>query len=109
LTKNTTIPVDKETAAPILEIIFQDEMEKDVPLFNDSIQSAVDAVINEWRNYDKLVQLNASPSRSCLIYGDPGTGKTCLPNGLQNRLGFLLYWQSWMALFHRFLVLVPET
>ena len=78
LTKNTTIPVDKETATPILEVVFQEDMETEEPLFNDSIQMAVNAVVNEWRNYDKLVELQASPSRSCLIYGDPGTGKTML-------------------------------
>ena len=60
LTKNTTIPVDKETATPILEVVLQEDMESEEPLFNDSIQMAVDAVVNEWRNYDKLVELQAS-------------------------------------------------
>lgn len=87
LTKSTTIPVDKETSTPILEIIFQDDLQQDAPYFNDSIQNAVNALINEWKNYDKLVQLKASPSRSCLIYGDPGTGKTMLAKWISRSVG----------------------
>lgn len=87
LTKSTTIPVDKETASPILEIILQDDLQIDTPFFNDSIQIAVNTVINEWTNYDKLVQLNASPSRSCLIYGDSGTGKTMLAKWISKSVG----------------------
>lgn len=78
LTKNVSVPVDKETSTPILEIIFNDDIHLEQPLFNDTIQRAVDSIICEWRNYDKLIQLKANPSRSCLIYGDPGTGKTML-------------------------------
>jgi len=87
LTPQVQIPVDKETAAPILEIIFPEQLPSNEPIFEKDIKEAVDSVVLEWKNYDKLVELNATPSRSCLIFGDPGTGKTHLANWMARQLG----------------------
>lgn len=87
LTPQTPVPVDKETAAAILEIIFDDGLPKEEPVFGDSIKEAVDSVVLEWTNYGKLVKMKATPSRSCLIYGEPGTGKTHLAKWIAKRVG----------------------
>lgn len=87
LTEKTPVPVDKETAAPILEVIFDNGLPQEEPLFNDQIKEAVDSVVLEWTNYSKLAKMNATPSRSCLIYGDPGTGKTHLAKWIAKRVG----------------------
>lgn len=87
LTPKTIIPVDKETSAPILEVIYVNDLPPTEPIFDKSIQEAVDSVVIEWSNYDKLVQMNATPSRSCLIYGLPGTGKTHLAKWIAKQLG----------------------
>ena len=87
LTPKTPVPVDKETSAAILEVIFDDGLPQDEPMFNDQIKEAVDSVVLEWINYTKLVKMNATPSRSCLIYGEPGTGKTHLAKWIAKRVG----------------------
>lgn len=87
LTPKTPVPVDKETSAAILEVIFDDGLPQEEPLFNDQIKEAVDSVVLEWTNYTKLVKMNATPSRSCLIYGEPGTGKTHLAKWIAKRVG----------------------
>jgi SpoVK/Ycf46/Vps4 family AAA+-type ATPase len=87
LTPKTIIPVDKETSAPILDVIYVDELTSAEPIFDSVIKDAVDSVILEWSNYDKLIKMNATPSRSCLIYGLPGTGKTHLAKWIAKQLG----------------------
>lgn len=78
LVPSTPIPVDKETSAPILEVIFPSDTNVSEPFFDQRIKDAVESVVIEWKNYSTLLKMNATPSRSCLIYGDPGTGKTHL-------------------------------
>lgn len=78
LLPSTPIPVDKETSSPILEVIFPSEINVEEPLFDVKIKEAVESVVVEWNNYGVLVEMNATPSRSCLIFGEPGTGKTHL-------------------------------
>lgn len=78
LTPRTPIPVDKETSTPLAEIIFTDSLPVESPIFSDNVELAIASILNEWKHFDKLAAISAQPSRSCLIYGAPGTGKTHL-------------------------------
>lgn len=78
LTANTPLPVDKETAAPLAQIIFPTEINSTAPIFGSRIQLAIDTIISEWAHMDELLEMGVLPAKTCLIYGAPGTGKTRL-------------------------------
>jgi len=78
INRRTQIPVDRETAAPLAEIIFPEDIDAAAPLFDSAITRATESILDEWRNCKALLTVDISPSNTCLIYGDPGTGKTRL-------------------------------
>jgi SpoVK/Ycf46/Vps4 family AAA+-type ATPase len=78
LSRNTQVPVDRETAAPLAEIIFPPETQPHPPLFNETVTSAIASVMEEWSSLEALADVGVQPARTCLIYGVPGTGKTRL-------------------------------
>jgi DNA polymerase III delta prime subunit len=78
LTPQTPIPVDKETSTPLAEVFYPEDLPTESPLFSSNVMLAIESVVNEWQHFDKLSAIDAQPSRSCLIYGEPGTGKTHL-------------------------------
>ncbi len=78
LTPRTPLPVDKGSATPLAEVIFPDNLPNEAPLFGEGVRMAVSSILGEWMHFEKLSTINASPSRSCLIFGAPGTGKTHL-------------------------------
>lgn len=87
LTARTPIPVDKETSTPLVEIFFPTSLPADMPLFNSNIQLAIQSIVNEWMKFDRLLEINATPASSCLIYGEPGTGKTHLAKWIAKQIG----------------------
>ncbi|RZJ83910.1 MAG: ATP-binding protein, partial [Chryseobacterium sp.] len=87
LTSKTPIPVDKETSTPLAEIFFASDLPDDMPSFDGNIQLAIQSIVNEWAKFDRLMEINATPASSCLIYGLPGTGKTHLAKWIAKQIG----------------------
>ena len=78
LTSKTQLPVDRETSAPLAEVVFPKDLRRDPPIFPDIVDRAIQSVIGEWQFFEALLSLDVHPARTCLIYGAPGTGKTRL-------------------------------
>lgn len=87
ITAKTAVPVDKETSTPLAEIFFNSELPVEMPLFDENIKNGIKSIIHEWTQYDKLLEIDAKPASSCLIYGVPGTGKTHLAKWISKEIG----------------------
>jgi len=85
LTARVGPPADRETGAALAEIHFPTESTKKL-VFDDVLEKAIQRVMEEWANADRLEELGASPPRACMLFGKPGTGKTKLAYWLGERL-----------------------
>lgn len=87
LTPATAAPVDKETGAPLATIVFPNDVAQTPPLFAPAIANGIEALVDEWRHIAKLEAVGVKPSKSCLIYGAPGAGKTRLAYWIAKQTG----------------------
>lgn len=87
LTRGVRIPVDKETAAPLADIVWVEDLPKTPPVFGVELQTAFDTFVAEWSHVEALAGVGVAPTRSMLLYGQPGTGKTHAALWLAGQLG----------------------
>ncbi|MGB3376055.1 MAG: ATP-binding protein [Microbacterium sp.] len=87
LDAQTTVPVDKDSSAPLATVIMPDDIVSTLPLFPSAVQTNIDALLMEWTNAERIRAAGLSPSPSLLVYGAPGTGKTSLALWLAQQLG----------------------
>ena len=88
LSRQTQTPLDKETGASLCEVIFPDAFETtDYPIYDEVVQNVVDGFLIEWTRPDELAQLGVEPTRSILIFGPPGSGKTLSARYIAHKLG----------------------
>lgn len=80
------VPVDRESSAPLAEILAVNSLPEVMPALPIGLQQAAQHIVQEWTHAAALKRLGLEPARTCLIYGPPGTGKTQLGLWLARQL-----------------------
>jgi SpoVK/Ycf46/Vps4 family AAA+-type ATPase len=90
LTKEVHPPMDRETGAKLCTIHFLTDGPKFEPVHNDVADATIAALLAEWSNATSLHQMGVEPTRSLLIFGPPGSGKTLTAHYVAQRLSLPL-------------------
>ncbi|WP_311790631.1 MULTISPECIES: AAA family ATPase [Pantoea] len=84
------LPVDNESRLSLLKIpVLKDVLEK--PVLSEKNESALDRLILERKNIQRLNDLGLPPTRSAIFVGPPGVGKTLTAAWLAKKLNVPFY------------------
>ncbi|MDR5751297.1 MULTISPECIES: ATP-binding protein [unclassified Caballeronia] len=86
LTRTSRIPVDRETSAPVASITVVKSLPTEGPVLSPKLAAGIESWVNEWHRAAELIEVGIEPARSCVLFGEPGTGKTQLALWLARQL-----------------------
>ncbi|MAY34204.1 MAG: AAA family ATPase [Rhodovulum sp.] len=89
LTPDTNPPIDRETGASLCQVHFPTG-ERNVPVYEGRVFETVAGLLEEWSSADALRNVGVEPTRSLLIFGPPGSGKTLTATYIAEQLGLPL-------------------
>lgn len=87
LSPSTPLPHDKETGAPLATVRFFGAEAREAPVLEPQLSAAIRDLLREWQQADQLARVGVMPHTRCLIYGDPGVGKTKLAHYISAQMG----------------------
>jgi MoxR-like ATPase len=82
-------PIDRETGARLCAVDYPVRSGR-APVYRTAIAETVEGLLQEWSSEAALQEVGVSPTRSLLIYGPPGSGKTITAQFIAARLGLPL-------------------
>jgi len=89
LTVDTNAPIDRETGAALCEVYFPSGKQA-VPVYEERVKETIAGLLDEWSSVEALLGVGVEPTRSLLIFGPPGSGKTLTAHYIAERLGLPL-------------------
>jgi len=89
LTPDTNPPIDRETGAQLCTIEFPGSL-KTVPIYEKDVRETIEGLLDEWAHPEALRCVEVEPTRSLLIFGPPGSGKTMTAYHIAQNLGLPL-------------------
>jgi hypothetical protein len=85
LTPDVNPPIDRETGARLCTVDFP-HGDSRRPIYGDTVHETIEGLLEEWTNSEALRSVGVEPTRSLLIYGPPGSGKTVTAHYISQRL-----------------------
>ena len=82
LTPFTPLPVDRETSAPLADLMFAEGFQLGPPLFDARTRDAVETTLEEWENLEELLSVGIKPPMLCLIHGQADPERRAWLTGL---------------------------
>ncbi|ENZ82898.1 MULTISPECIES: ATP-binding protein [Caulobacter] len=89
LTREVHPPIDRETGARLCSIDFVGDG-LPAPIYGPVIRETIEGLLQEWSSAAALQSVGVEPTRTLLIYGPPGSGKTVTARYIAERLGLPL-------------------
>ncbi|MEY2757372.1 MAG: hypothetical protein RIR33_1150 [Pseudomonadota bacterium] len=85
MTPTVLPPIDRETGARLCSVEFPSSL-RTSPEYDETVRETIGDILAEWSNPSRLRDVGVEPTRTLLIFGPPGSGKTLTAHYIAHRL-----------------------